>query len=199
MGMGPSTAGGGAPDWGLFELEVDPRTRVRALLMSDAERLFALTDANRGDLRTWLNWVDTNTRVEDTRAFISRSAREHQAGEGIHTGIWFDGALAGVIDLFKVDRANGSGEIGYWLAPSHRGRGIMTRCVLAMMRHAFESMGLNRVEIRVVVGNRDSAAIPERMALRQEGVLREAYWLYDGYRDVAVYSMLAREWRERPR
>ena len=162
MVMGPGAPGGGAPDWGLFELEVDPRTRVRALLMSDAEELFALTDANRGDLRTWLNWVDTNTRVEDTRAFISRSAREHQAGEGIHTGIWCDG-------------------------------------VLAMMRHAFETMGLNRVEIRVVIGNRNSSAIPERLGLRQEGVLREAYWLYDGYRDVAVYSMLAREWRERPR
>ena len=197
--MGPSMTGAGFPDWGGLELEVDARTRVRALRMSDAEELFALTDANRADLRTWLNWVDTNVRVEDTRAFISRSAREHQAGEGVHTGIWYEGALVGVIDLFKIDSANGSGEVGYWLAPSHRGRGIMTRCAVAMMRHAFETLGLNRVEVRVVVGNRASAAIPERLGLRQEGVLREAYWLYDGFRDVAVYSMLAREWRERPR
>ena len=197
--MGPVTVGAAAPDWGDFELEVDERTRVRALRMSDAEELFALTDSNRGDLRTWLNWVDTNVRVEDTRAFISRSAREHQAGEGIHTGIWCEGVLAGVIDLFKIDHANGSAEVGYWLAHSHRGRGIMTRCALTMMGHAFGAMGLNRVEIRVVVGNRGSAAIPERLGLRHEGVLREAYWLYDGYKDVAVYSMLAREWREHPR
>jgi ribosomal-protein-serine acetyltransferase len=133
-------------------------------------------------------------RVEDTRTFINRALRDHQQGEGIHTGIWCEGALVGVIDLFKVDRANGSGEVGYWLAPSHRGRGVMTRCCAGLTDHALRVAGLNRVEIRTVVGNDDSEAIPRRLGFTLEGLLREAYWLYDGYKDVRVYGMLATEW-----
>jgi ribosomal-protein-serine acetyltransferase len=189
--------GDAAPEWG-FELQVDGSTTLRALLMSDADELFALTDSSREDLRKWLNWVDSNTKVEDSRAFISRSLRDQQAGEGIHTGIWHEGELVGVIDIFKIDSANASAEIGYWLGPAHRGRGIMTRACMALVSYAFGRAGLNRIEIRVVVGNSKSAAIPDRLGLTREGVLREAYWLYDGFKDVAVYSILAREWEVAP-
>ncbi len=184
---------GALADWG-FRLRVDDDTELRLLTMADAEPLFGLTDSNRSDLRTWLNWVDANVRVEDTRAFINRALRDHQRDEGIHTGIWHEGSLVGVIDLFKVDRANGSAEVGYWLAPRHRGRGIMTRCCAAIVDHGLRIVGLNRVEIRIVVGNDESEAIPRRLGFTLEGMLREAYWLYDGYRNVRVYSMLASEW-----
>ena len=180
-------------EWG-FSLRVDDDTELRLLTMADADALFALTEENRADLRAWLNWVDSNTRLEDTRAFINRALRDHQQGDGLHTGIWADGTLVGVIDLFKIDRANASAEVGYWLSPPHRGRGLMTRCCAALVDHALRAMGLNRVEIRVVVGNGRSEAIPNRLGLTLEGTLREAYWLYDGFKDVRVYGMLAREW-----
>jgi len=188
----------GVADWG-FSLSVDGSTELRLLTMADAEALYLLTEENRGDLRTWLNWVDSNTRIEDTRAFINRALRDHQQGDGLHTGIWAGGSMVGVIDLFKIDRANGSAEVGYWLAPAHRGRGLMTRCCAALVDHALRAMGLNRVEIRIVVGNERSEAIPKRLGLTLEGTLREAYWLYDGFKDVRVYSMLAREWSRQVR
>jgi ribosomal-protein-serine acetyltransferase len=52
------------------------------------------------------------------------------------------------------------------------------------------------VEVRAAPGNRRSRAIPERLGFRQEGILRDAEWLYDHYVDLVVYAMLADDWPE---
>ena len=51
--------------------------------------------------------------------------------------------------------------------------------------------------IRVATGNTKSLAIPERLGLQFEGVLRQAELVNGEYYDLALYSMLASEWRER--
>ena len=64
-----------------------------------------------------------------------------------------------------------------------------------MQDHAFGNLGLNRVVMRVDVGNIRSRAIPERLGFTQEGVTRQSDWLYTRFRDMVLYSILAGEWK----
>ena len=51
-------------------------------------------------------------------------------------------------------------------------------------------MKLNKIEIRVATENVKSRALPERFGFKEEGVIRDAEWLYDRYVDHVVYGLL---------
>lgn len=70
----------------------------------------------------------------------------------------------------------------------------MTRSCRAYVSHSFQTLGLNRVEIRCAVDNRKSCAIPERLGFILEGTLRQAEWLYDHFVDHSVYAILSQDW-----
>jgi ribosomal-protein-serine acetyltransferase len=163
----------------------------------DAEELFALVDGNRAYLREWLPWLDQNTEVDHTRAFIRAASKQLADRNGFTCGIRWRGALVGVVGLHGIDWANRKTSLGYWVAEPHQGRGIVTRACAAVLRHLFEEMGLNCVEIGCAVGNAKSNAIPVRLGFTKEGVLRQREWLYDHFVDHVVYSLLASEWRQR--
>ncbi|MGF7036537.1 ribosomal-protein-serine acetyltransferase [Paenibacillus mucilaginosus] len=178
----------------MFNYRIDREVELKVLETGDAEELFLLTDANRRCLRQWMPWIDGTQTVEDTRAFIEHARQRWARGEGITAGILADGSLCGVIDHHGLSTLNRSAAIGYWLAQSHQGRGIMTRACRGMVDYAFHSLGLHRIEIRAGVDNRRSRAVPERLGFTLEGVARGAQRLYGVYIDLAVYSMLATEW-----
>jgi ribosomal-protein-serine acetyltransferase len=171
-------------------LRIDAHTSLRSVAESDAEPLFALVDANRGHLREWLPWLDQNTRVEHTRDFIRRSADGEKLGTSLICVIERDGALCGVAGFNWIDRPNRACGIGYWLAESCQGSGLMTGGCRALIRYARDVLDLNRVEIRAAVGNHKSRAIPERLGFSTDGVLRDAEWLYDHYVDHVIYTQL---------
>ncbi len=66
----------------------------------------------------------------------------------------------------------GSAEIGYWLAPAARGRGLMSRSVALVLDAAFGGLGLDRVVWRAFVGNRPSRRVAERAGFHVEGEIR---------------------------
>jgi ribosomal-protein-serine acetyltransferase len=68
----------------------------------------------------------------------------------------------------------------------------MTAACRALVDHALEELGLNRIGIAYAVENDRSCAIPERLGLQQEGVQRQAEWPYDHFVDYAVYAVPAR-------
>ena len=88
-------------------------------------------------------------------------------------------------------------EMGYWLAASAQGKGVMTRTVRAMVAHAFGHWKLHRVIVYAATENRRSRAVVERVGFTLEGIAREAEWLGDRFVDLAQYSMLEQEWRQR--
>jgi ribosomal-protein-serine acetyltransferase len=174
--------------------KIDDSTALRALQKEDARELFALTDANRKYLRTWLPWVDVVLAEGDWTAFIERAMAQREAGRGPTFAIVRDGAIVGIVGFMRpIDPANRVGEISYWLAAEAQGRGTMTECCRFIVRYAFLTLDLNRVEIAAATGNTRSRAIPERLGFKFEGVLREREELYGTFVDHALYSQLRSE------
>lgn len=85
--------------------------------------------------------------------------------------------LLGSVGLHRIGavRREGSSffpnEVGYWLAPAARGRGVATRAVRLVVRWAFETLGLERVEASTVVGNVASERVVARVGFEPVGVV----------------------------
>lgn len=180
-----------------FSLSVDHDIELSLLKKADAGELFALVDANRAHLRIWLPWVDYESSLADSLEFIQHTQQQYLSNQGFQLGIRYQKRLTGVIGYHAIDWPDRQVEIGYWLGAAYEGKGFMTRASATLVKYAFESLMLNRVEIQCATGNRRSRAIPERLGFTQEGVRRESEWLYDHFVDLVIYSMLAREWHAR--
>lgn len=178
----------------MLTIPVTDRCRLVPLDLTDADELFSLTDANRVHLRQWLPWLDGVRRVDDTRTFIRAAQAQAARNDGLQLALMVDGGIAGVVGHHHVDWRNRSTSLGYWIGESYQGRGLATAACRALLTRAFGTGRLNRIEIRCASGNHRSRAIPVRLGLREEGLLREAEWLYDHFVDHVVYAALAREW-----
>jgi ribosomal-protein-serine acetyltransferase len=176
-------------------LELDDGLFLRHLTLGDAPLVYATIDAHRAFLRRWLPWVDPTRSVADTIHFIEESAGRRAAGVALVYGIWHDLEFCGVVDLHAIDPANGSAQIGYWLKEDAQGRGLITYSCAALLGVAFEILGLERVEIRCGTENHRSASVPKRLAFTEEGVLRHAQRLGEGFVDLRLFSLLAEEYR----
>lgn len=179
----------------MFSCRLDAEAELRLLEEHQAAELFLLTDRNRSHLRRWLPWVDATTSVEVTRKFIRNALKQFATGRGFQAGLWYQNRMAGVIGYHKIDWFNRKTSLGYWLGMEFQGKGLMTKACQALLDYAFHELKLNRVEIRCATENKRSRAIPERLGFVQEGITRQAEWLYDHYVDHVIYGVLASEWR----
>jgi ribosomal-protein-serine acetyltransferase len=177
-------------------LPVGDRYRLRSIQLADAAELFALTDANRSYLRQWLPWLDVVTRVEHTQEFIARSMQQFADRKGLVAAICDSGKIIGTIGFNRIDWGTRTGYIGYWLAESHQGRGIMTASCRSLIDYGFTTLKLDRMVITCDTANLRSSAIPLRLGFTHEGVIRDAEWLYNKSRDHDLYALLAGEWHK---
>lgn len=181
----------------MFRFLLAPDAELRLLEDRHAEPLFQLVDRNRTHLRPWFHFVDATHSADDSRAFIQRSLQKFASQNGFDAGIWFERALAGVIQLLSIDWTDKRAAIGYWLGEEFQGRGLAPRACSAVLDHAFAELGLHRIEIRCAPANRRSRAIPERLGFTQEGILRGAVLLHGRFEDSMIYAMLDHEWAAR--
>ena len=59
--------------------------------------------------------------------------------------------------------------MGYWLAKSQTGRGLMTVAVKALIDEGFQQLELNRIQARVATDNHRSQAVCDRSGPKKEG------------------------------
>lgn len=178
----------------MFTKSIDESTSLFALQMHHAEECYKLVDANREHLGKWLGWVDRTSSPSDICAFIQSTRRRYAERGDVIAGISHNERFAGIIGLEDVDTYHGTAEIGYWLGVEFQGRGLVTVACRVLLEHAYEELGLNRVQIRVAPGNERSRAVPSRLGFQYEGTLRQVALFHGSYEDLEVYSLLRSEW-----
>lgn len=67
----------------------------------------------------------------------------------------------------------GAAEVGYWVKPQSRGRGVAARAVRALCRWAFDTLDVELVEWRCEVGNVASRRVAEKAGFLVEATLRK--------------------------
>ncbi len=173
-----------------LNLNIDEEIILRSLCEEDADLLFTLVDQNRLYLREFLGWLDNNTLKEDTVAFLRDQQKQLDQMKVVHIGILYNHQLVGVISLDAIDQLNKSASIGYWISKHYQGRGIMTKSTKSLIKYAFESLSLHRIEIKCAVHNIKSQKIVETLGFSKEGLLKEAISHYGEYFDAYIYGLI---------
>jgi RimJ/RimL family protein N-acetyltransferase len=119
--------------------------------------------------------------LAETGRLLPLAAVEAASGEVIGAGI-----------LHHLDAERRIVEIGYFVLPAARGRGVATTIARLLAEHAF-SLGIARVAAYVNVGNAASERVLERAGFTREGVIRSMP-KPDGRRvDKTLFSLLPGE------
>jgi len=107
------------------------------------------------------------------------------------------GELVGDVMLRWVSARDRSGEVGYVLDPRHQRNGYAAEAVDAVLRLAFEVLGLHRVIARIDARNGSSLALSERLGMRREAHLMQNAWVRGAWIDEVDFAMLESEWKDR--
>ncbi len=109
-----------------------------------------------------------------------------------------DGRFGGEVSLGSVQRGPFQmGYIGYWIDEALAGHGYVPEGVVLMIRHAFDTLRLHRLEAAIVPRNQASRRVAEKLGLRDEGVAVKFLQIQGVYEDHVRYAITSEEWRER--
>jgi N-acetyltransferase len=157
----------------------------------------ALTEVGL-DSELW-RWIPSAvaTRAQ-MAAYVAKALEEQQRGVSLPFVIVShpEGRVVGSTRYGNIDLANRRLEIGWtWVTASHQRTQVNTEAKLLLLTHAFETLRVNRVELKTDALNAKSRAAISRLGAVQEGIFRKHVVTATGrVRDTVYYSVIDSEW-----
>ncbi|MBA2558514.1 MAG: GNAT family N-acetyltransferase [Propionibacteriales bacterium] len=175
-------------------IEAD-RFRLRPLDDRDVPRLVEASADER--TRHWLSFLPDRYTEQDAHAFILGSSTAAAEGAGLHWAV-ADSQHDILLGTIGLPRAAGNGwELGYYMHPDARGRGIMREAVGLATRHvlldsADGGLGATRAFIKTAAGNAASQYVAVANGYTQYGRETASERLRDGsVTDMVLFERLS--------
>lgn len=144
-------------------------------------------------------WIPTPVRTpEEMSAYIETALNEQTRGVSLPFALIEKprGRAIGSTRYGNIDRTHHRVEIGWtWVAPAWQRTAINTEAKYLLLKHAFETLGCIRVELKTDSLNERSRAAILRIGAREEGTFRNHMIIASGrIRHSVYYSILDSEW-----
>ncbi|GAC1535995.1 MAG: GNAT family protein [Candidatus Velthaea sp.] len=174
----------------------DPMTRLqyagvvlRPMEKSDVEALVAIARPMAADfVYSPLSPLDPT--------YVGSALRAREADAQLPFVVESSGEIVGSTRYGDISMPNRSLEIGWtWYTRAVRGTRVNPTAKYLLLRYAFETLGMLRVQLKCDARNIASQRGIEKLGAIREGVLRKHMVMPDGFaRDTVYYSILDDEW-----
>ena len=173
-------------------LRTGPRTRIRHPRREDEDEYCTLRRASSEFHRPWeprpAAGVDPYSSTV-FREYLATASAENQ--ERLLLCRLTDARILGAINFSQIIRGPLQGAfLGYWIGAEFARQGFMTEGLRLAAEHAFETLGLHRIEANIRPENTASIALVQRVGFRKEGY-SPRYLKIDGdWRDHERWALL---------
>ncbi len=182
-----------------FERLTSARLVLRRFRAEDIETFVRYrTDPAIARFQSWENFSDA-----DGQAFFAAMSRQHPDTPGE----WFQfaieltatAAMIGDCALHALTEKSQEVEIGFTLAPSHRGRGYATEAVACLLDYVFGPLAKERATAITDARNAASIAVLERLGFVRDPAPREPVIFKGEACDEHLYTLRREDWLARRR
>lgn len=125
---------------------------------------------------------------EITRLFVERSLFQWGLVERDSD------VVVGTCTLAWLSAEHARAELGFVLAQEKWGRGYMSEALPALVRFAFDTLGLHRLEADADPRNDRSIKLLQRLGFQREGYQRERYNVNGELQDAVLFGLLRPDW-----
>ncbi|MEM1411018.1 MAG: GNAT family protein [Pseudomonadota bacterium] len=135
-------------------------------------------------------WVVAPCDLPAWQRYLSRIERDNEAGFLIRRTS--DGALCGIANLnIIVFEALCSAYLSYYAVQGTNGKGYMKAGLKLVIHHAFQDLGLHRLEANIQPGNENSIRLVESLGFECEGYSPRFLRINGRWRDHERWALLA--------
>ncbi len=170
------------------------RLLLRCWSPADAPLVRTAIDASDEHLRRWIPFMQDEPRSLEATADRIRTLRSNFDTDAEYRYAMLDrdeATLHGGVGLYRRVGPEAL-ESGYWLREASVGKGYATEAAAAVVRIAFEILGVERVEMHCGVPNMESSRVPERLGFVNEGTLaRRGTDGFGNQYDLMIWTMFA--------
>ncbi|MCU1716204.1 GNAT family N-acetyltransferase [Pseudomonas sp. 5P_3.1_Bac2] len=162
--------------------------RIEPLADADIPALVTLAEANRQELV----YMNGTQRLD----WYREALLQQREGQAIVFTIRVGDELVGTSRFADFNNSLPAAEIGWtWLDQAQHGSGLNSVIKYLMLKHAFESWSMVRVQLKTAASNLRSQRAIEKLGAQREGLLRNHRRLADGrLDDTVMYSITDTEW-----
>ena len=165
---------------------------LRLVRVSDAAEVSSFARRNRAFLEPFEPArADEYYSESGQRLRLASLLRQHEAGSMVPFVITRDDALVGFLNINNIVRGSfESGSLGYSVDADAGGLGIATAAVAIATRHAFDVLGLHRLEAGTLVTNLRSQRVLEKNGFERYGLAPKYLRIADAWQDHVLFQRL---------
>ena len=141
-----------------------------------------------------VDWgIDQTVTLELAEKWLGERAELWEKGEGRHIAVVDGDEFLGGVNFHRIEPMHARAEVGFWLAPWARGRGLGSASVRAACEWAFRNWELNRIEMTTLPDNAASLALARKLGFTREGLLRQRNFERGKHVDIVMLGVLRGE------